>query len=55
MNYFTTFIVLILAAIVIAAPRADDCETKCNLPDCRCSSTNIPNNLNRDQIPQVRK
>lgn len=55
MNYFTTLILLILAAIALAAPKADDCETKCQLPDCRCSSTNIPNNLDAANIPQVRK
>lgn len=33
---------------------ADVCdEEDCQLPDCRCSSTNIPGGLNPRDVPQV--
>jgi len=35
-----------------AAPCPAD-PLQCTLPDCRCSSQAIPNNLVRDSIPQV--
>lgn len=39
-----------------ANPRdAEVCDpNQCKLPDCLCSSTKIPNGLEKDKIPQVR-
>lgn len=36
------------------APTAPPCDpNKCRLPDCRCSSTEIPGNLLPDETPQL--
>lgn len=36
-------------------PLAEQCdETLCKLPNCRCSSTNIPGNLAPRDTPQVK-
>lgn len=47
-------VILALVAVALAAPKKEDeCETKCKLPDCKCSSTNVPNGLETSKIPQV--
>lgn len=53
---------ILLLGAVFAAPKIDsrldlakDCgaNVPCKLPDCLCSSTDIPGNLNVSSIPQV--
>nr|AGC92658.1 hypothetical protein [Heliconius erato] len=49
------WLVAILGFVSVRAqlPSAEPCiESACQLPDCRCSSTNVPGNLNPRDIPQ---
>ncbi|KAJ3661244.1 hypothetical protein Zmor_005649 [Zophobas morio] len=53
-------VLVTLVAACLALPQADKdlyaaeacTDAKCSSPDCRCSSTNIPNGLDATQIPQ---
>lgn len=56
------FLIGILVAVTSAAPSspyealelADNCnESLCRLPNCRCSSTQIPGGLTAAETPQV--
>lgn len=51
-------LILLLSLLVVALaaelPLATECdETKCLLPRCRCSSTDIPGGLAARDVPQV--
>lgn len=45
--------IIVLVAAASAMPRIEECNPAiCRLPDCRCSSTDIPGNLPLAEVPQ---
>lgn len=43
---------MVVLAMVITAERAPTCDSDCKLPDCRCSSLDIPGLLAPSETPQ---
>lgn len=54
---FTAIIIFCVTHRTVSRPANDPAEpcdpTKCKLPDCRCSSTNIPGDLPASKVPQI--
>lgn len=57
MKLWFLFAVILIAAAVAADSeenKAEECDPEtCQLPDCRCSSTEIPGGLDPRDVPQV--
>lgn len=60
MKWMTIVFSFVLVTLAVASeaeelPLAEQCDEElCKLPNCRCSSTNIPGGLEARDTPQVR-
>ena len=53
------FLLVVVLGAILALSQGMDCPAKpcnpaaCQLPDCRCSSTDMPGGLSPKDVPQV--